>query len=54
MGTKRYELTDSKWNRIKDLLPPEHPTQGKRGRPAKYDNRSVMNEILWIARGGAP
>ena len=54
MGTKRYELTESEWNRIKDLLPPEHPKEGTRGRPAKCDNRSAMNGILWIARGGAP
>lgn len=54
MGTKRYELTESEWNRIKDMLPPEHPKKGKRGRPAKCDNRSAMNGILWIARGGAP
>ena len=46
MGTKRYELTDSEWLRIKDMLPPEHPKEGKRGRPAKCDK--------WIARGGAP
>ena len=54
MGTRRYELTEGEWNRIKDLLPPEHPKEGKRGRPAKCDNRSAMNGILWIARGGAP
>ena len=54
MGTKRYELTESEWNRIKDMLPPEHPKQGKRRRPAKCDNRSAINGILWIARGGAP
>ena len=54
METKRYELTDSEWKRIKDLLPPEHPKGGKRGRPAKYDNRCIMNGILWIARTGAP
>ena len=54
MGTKRYELTESEWLRIKDMLPPEHPKEGKRGRPAKCDNRSAMNGILWIARGGAP
>ena len=54
MGTKRYELTDSEWFRIKDMLPLEHPPTGKRGRPAKYDNRSTMNGILWIARSGAP
>lgn len=46
MGTKRYELTESEWNRIKDMLPPEHPKEGKRGRPAKIDNRSAMNGIL--------
>ena len=44
----------SEWNRIKDMLPPEHPKEGKRGRPAKCDNRSALNGILWIARGGAP
>ena len=36
------------------MLPPEHPKTGERGRPAKCDNRSVMNGILWITRGGAP
>ena len=54
MGTKRYELTEDEWLRIKEMLPPEHPKEGKRGRPAKCDNRSAMNGILWIARGGAP
>ena len=54
MGTKRYELTESEWIRIKDMLPPEHPKEGKRGRPAKCDNRTALNGMLWIARGGAP
>ena len=54
METKRYEFTESEWKRIKDMLPPEQPKQGKRGRPAKYDNRCIMNGILWIARTGAP
>ena len=54
MGTKRYELAESEWNRIKDMLPPEHPKEGKRGRPAKCDNRTALNGMLWIARGGAP
>ena len=54
MRTHRYELSDSEWERIKDMLPPEHPKKGKRGRPAKYDNRSTLNGILWIARSGAP
>ena len=50
----RHELTDSEWYRIKDMFPPEHPKEGKRGRPAKYENRRIMNGILWIARTGAP
>jgi len=54
MGTKRYKLTDSEWFRIKDMLPSEHQPRGKRGRLAKYDNRSTMNGILWIARSRAP
>ena len=54
MGTKRYELAESEWERIKDMLPPEHPKEGKRGRPAKCDNRTALNGMLWIARGGAP
>ena len=54
MGTKRYELTDSEWKRIKNLLPPGRPKGGKRGCPAKYDNRTALNGVLWIARGGAP
>ena len=47
------QINDNEWNRIKDMFPPEHPKSGKRGRPAKYDNRSVINGILWIARTGA-
>ena len=54
MGRYRYELKDSEWNRIAEMLPKEHPPEGKRGRPTKYDNRTVMNGIVWIARSGAP
>lgn len=53
MSNRTYELTDNEWDRIKDVLPPEHPKEGKRGRPTKYDNRTVMNGILWINRTGA-
>ena len=42
METNRYELVESEWKRIKDMLPPEQPKSGKRGRPAKYDNRSKL------------
>ena len=53
MSKRTYELTDSEWDRIKDVFPPEYPKKGKRGRPTKYDNRTVMNGILWIGRTGA-
>ena len=46
MEERRYELTSSEWNRIKRMLPPEHPKSGQRGRPAKYDNRRINNGIL--------
>ena len=48
---RRYELTDCEWDKIKDLLPPEHT--GKRGRPSK-NNRTMLNAMIWIARSGAP
>jgi len=54
MGIHRYEIADEQWERIKNMLPAEHPKFGKRGRPAKYDNRSMVNGILWIAKSGAP
>jgi transposase len=48
---KRYEISDSQWELIKDLLPPERKKQG--GKPAK-DNRTILNAMLWIVRSGAP
>ncbi len=50
----RHELTDQEWERIRNMFPSEQPVEGKRGRPAKYDTRGIMNGILWIARNGAP
>jgi len=48
---RRHELTESQWNRIRDLLPPERKAQG--GSPAK-DNRMVMHGILyWLNTGVA-
>ena len=47
---RRYELTETEWNRIKDMLPPERT--GKPGRPSS-DNQTALNGILWIARSGA-
>ena len=36
------------------MLLPEHQKEGKCDRLAKYNNRRIMNGILWIARNGAP
>lgn len=48
---RRYELTDTEWNKAANLLPPENT--GKRGRPGK-DNRTMLNAMNWLARSGAP
>jgi transposase len=45
----RDELTETQWERLLPLLPPQKP---KSGRPAK-DHRTGVNAILWIARTGA-
>ena len=49
--TRRYEITDGEWERIKEMLPPERT--GKAGRPSS-DNRTALNGMLWIDRTGAP
>ena len=49
--TRRYEIKDDEWERIKDMLPPENT--GKAGRPSS-DNRRALNGMLWIDRTGAP
>ena len=48
---RRHELSDSQWNRIKDILPPERKPQG--GRPAK-DNRHMINAIIYWLNTGVP
>lgn len=48
---RRYELTDSEWNCVVELLPPENT--GKQGCSRK-DNRTILNGMIWIARSGAP
>jgi len=47
---RRHELTDSEWQRIEPLLPPQKPETGK---PNK-DHRQVLNGIFWVKRTGAP
>jgi len=46
---KRYELSDTQWENIKDVLPGK---QGDRGRTA-IDNRTFVNGVLWVLRSGA-
>jgi len=46
----RHAISDSDWNRIKDLLPGR---PGQTGWIAK-DNRLFVDAVLWIARTGAP
>jgi len=48
---RRYELTDSEWERIKSFFP-EKP-EGSPGRPPK-DTRPILNGVIWLARSGAP
>lgn len=47
MATRRYELTDAQWDRIKDMIP-----RAKTGRPPK-DDRMMLNAMFWLARCGA-
>jgi len=48
---RRYELTDSEWERIAKYFPEK--AEGTPGRPTK-PNRPIVNGIVWIARSGAP
>ena len=46
----RHAISDSDWDRIKDLLP------GRPGQPGwlAADNRLFVDAVLWIAKTGAP
>jgi len=46
----RHEISDEKWERVKDLLPPENTG---RGRPSR-SNRNFLNAMLWIAKTCSP
>ena len=45
---KRYEISDEEWERIQYLFP-----VAQTGRPAKWDNKTMLNAILWLARSGS-
>jgi transposase len=49
-GMNRGDLTNTQWERLQPLLPPQKP---KTGRPA-VDHRRILNGMLWILRTGAP
>ncbi|MBX3742476.1 MAG: IS5 family transposase [Akkermansiaceae bacterium] len=46
---KRYELSETQWVQIRDLLP------GKLSDPGRTasDNRNFVNGVLWVLRSGA-
>lgn len=48
---RRYELTDSEWERVKIYFPEKQP--GTPGRPPK-ETRPILNGVIWLARSGAP
>ena len=45
----RYELTQTQWKRIEDLLPGKARDPGR----TAADNRSFVNGVLWVLRSGA-
>lgn len=44
-----YRLTDTEWERVESLLPPQHT--GQKGKPPK-SHRLMIDAILWRARVG--
>jgi len=51
MEMNTYDIKDSEWERIKDMLPAERT--GKAGRPCRTTNREVWNGAQWIGRTGS-
>lgn len=47
---RRYELTDSEWERLKKYFPEREA--GEMGRP-KNDDRQMLNGVVWVVRSGA-
>ncbi len=46
----RKDLTDTQWEKLQPLLPPQ---KSSKGRP-NLDHRQIINGIMWILRTGAP
>jgi hypothetical protein len=49
LAVSDLELTDERWDRIAQLLPPQKP---ERGRPNK-EHRTILTGMLWVVRTGA-
>lgn len=45
----RYELSQTQWDRIEDLLPGKARDPGR----TAADNRTFVNGVLWVLRSGA-
>jgi len=48
--TRRHELTDAQWEKIKPLLPPEKPRTGR----TNHDHRTLLNGMIWRTKTGTP
>ncbi len=46
---KRYELSKTQWDRIKDMLPGKATDRGV----TAQDNRAFVNGVLWVLRSCA-
>ena len=46
---RRYELSETQWQRICELIPGKAGDPGRTGR----DNRLFVNGVLWVLRSGA-
>jgi len=44
-----FALNDSKWNKIKDILPGKQSDPGRTG----ADNRRFVEAIMWVGRNGS-
>jgi hypothetical protein len=44
------ELSDSAWERVRPLLPPQRPCVGR----PRHDHRTILAGILWVLRTDAP
>ena len=47
---QQRELSDTQWQKLKPLLPPEKPPVGRPSKP----HRPIMEAIVWHLRTGAP